>query len=373
MTPLQIVIRVDASAWIGSGHLARCLTLAAKLRERGAHVTFITRAHAGNPISWITTNGFGYRLLPAVLAPQSGIAGYAAWLECGWERDADDTEAVLMQLGGGDWLIVDHYGIHANWETRMRKHVRRIMVIDDLAVNSHDCDLLLDQNLFTDLMTRYSGLVSQECITLLGPKYALLRPDFAKYRQRISRRIASPYRILVFFGGVDATDETGKFLSAWSIHGGSAFTADVVVGVSNPRAALLSEQADRSEGIRMYGQVNNMADLMAQADYAFGASGATNWERFCMGLNSSITSVADNQLALAHHLDVLGLIDYLGDWHRTSEATYERALTGLSLGSDRLARRRKQIMHWVDGLGADRVVQRITEGLEAVDEIESFN
>lgn len=48
-----------------------------------------------------------------------------------------------------------------------------------IADRPHDCDLLLDQNLYTAMESRYENLVPSTCKKLLGPKYALLRPEFA--------------------------------------------------------------------------------------------------------------------------------------------------------------------------------------------------
>ena len=55
------------------------------------------------------------------------------------------------------------------------------MVIDDLADRPHDCDLLLDQNL-GHAAADYDGLVPERCTRLVGPRYALLRPEFAEAR-----------------------------------------------------------------------------------------------------------------------------------------------------------------------------------------------
>ena len=43
-----VAIRVDASTMIGSGHVMRCLSLAAELQAAGAKVHFICREHPGH-------------------------------------------------------------------------------------------------------------------------------------------------------------------------------------------------------------------------------------------------------------------------------------------------------------------------------------
>jgi UDP-2,4-diacetamido-2,4,6-trideoxy-beta-L-altropyranose hydrolase len=364
MKPVQVAIRVDASSTIGSGHMMRCMTLAAALLEHGCRVRFVTREHEGHLAAMIESRGFDCVRLPIAGKPRgdSMPAGiYAQWLGCSQEDDARETAA---SLGGGDpvdWLIVDHYALDAQWESRMRSHARHVMVIDDLANRQHDCDLLLDQNLYVNRETRYSALVPQDCDLLLGPHHALLSPEFARQRTSVeAKRFAAPYRILVFFGGVDATGEGSRFLHAWARVGREDLSADFVTGIGNPHATALTEFAATLPRVRVHRHLHSMASMMAEADYAFGACGATNWERFCTGLNSTLTGVAENQLPLARDLAALGLVDYLGDWRQASVGSYERALADLDPGAQRLLQRRAHILTEVDGHGARRVVERLT-------------
>src|SRR5690606_29796272 len=92
---------------------------------------------------------------------------------------------------------------------------KRLFVIDDLADRSHDCDLLLDQNLGR-VGLDYKGLIPEKCEMLIGPKYALLRPDFGKLRDYSLKRRnqGSLSNILVSLGGIDKDNATGKILSS---------------------------------------------------------------------------------------------------------------------------------------------------------------
>lgn len=364
MTSMRIAIRTDASINIGSGHLMRCLTLAGSLRERGCDVRFIMREHPGHLVAAVEAQGFVCHRLPtaAIGTVQAGTT-HAAWLGCSQDEDARGSAEYLRGRGIVDWLIVDHYALDANWETRMRAHARCILAIDDLADRQHDCDAVLDQNLYADYEARYQTRVPSGCVPLLGPRYALLAPGFARQRATVAeRRFVAPYRILAFFGGVDATNETGKFLSAWAELARTDLSADVVIGARHPHADALLASAAPLANVRMHRHVADMADMMAQSDYAFGASGVTNWERFCTGLNSTLTSVAYNQLALANDLTDLDLVDYLGDWRDTDEAAYAQSLMRLDPASSAMMQRRARIMALVDGLGTHRVVQHLMEG-----------
>jgi len=347
----------------------RCLTLADGLRAEGANVHFITRAHPGNLDALIEARGYRVHSLgPA--APrtniQPAVAGqpcHAAWLGCDWATDFKDTARVLKSIGQVDWLVVDHYALDANWQTPLREYAARLFVIDDLADRDHDADLLLDQNLVPDAQQRYASRTGPGCECLLGTAYALLRPEFAAQREMTDRRRPERLahhgraRLLVFFGGVDATDETGKFLDAWSVEASERFVADVVVGANHSRRVPHAKRA--LPGVNMRGYIPAMAALMARADHAFGASGTSNWERFCLGLNASVVSVADNQRAIAQYLGREGWVDSLGEACDTTPDTYRRALQALEPTSLAADARRARLMHAVDGRGVDRVVGRL--------------
>ena len=61
---MRIIFRTDVSAKMGSGHVMRCMALAEKLRENGASVIFISRAHEGNLNHLISKQGFQVLELP---------------------------------------------------------------------------------------------------------------------------------------------------------------------------------------------------------------------------------------------------------------------------------------------------------------------
>src|SRR5690606_30061812 len=139
---------------------------------------------------------------------------HAEWLGATQADDADATLAALAGEGTWDWLVVDHYALDARWEARLRSVARRILAIDDLADRRHDCDALLDQNFYADGPARYEGLVPGHCLRLLGPRHALLRPEFGAARARLRERGDTVRRLLVFFGGIDARNLTGAALDA---------------------------------------------------------------------------------------------------------------------------------------------------------------
>lgn len=324
-----ILIRTDSSNLIGSGHIMRCLTLAQRYRKEGHRVSFICRELEGNLTGLVEKLGFSVYMLPAV--PQDDtLTGYGKWLTVTQEQDAVDTVALMRKLGHVDRLVVDSYALDETWEKVVRPYTNGIFVIDDLANRKHDCDILLDQNFYLNKDERYIGLVPKHCKLLLGPKHALLREEFYQAKKIMKPRNGELHNILVFYGGADATDETSKAMEALSMLKShvelQGVSITVVVGESNTRKDSISNLC-QNEGFRYLCQVNNMAELMAEADLMLGAGGTTLWERLAMGLPAVVTVTAKNQIEACQDCTTVGFIYYIGYYEEvTSETIYEELL-----------------------------------------------
>lgn len=356
---MKIAFRVDASVRMGTGHLMRCLTLAESLRKRGIQVRFICREYPGSLVAMLQKSLFPITVLPApAMEDKPPVKDYAVILGVTQAEDAEQTIEALNSEKP-DWLVVDHYGLDIEWEQCLRSHVSKIMVIDDLANRHHDCDILLDQNYSSASETRYTGLVPKTCKQILGPRYALLRPEYLAYRKTLRARDGQVNRVLVFFGGSDLQNMTGMAIEALSHPDMKYLEVDVVVGANNPHRELLEKQARERQQTRIYAPRPHLADLMAQADLAIGAGGATTWERMCLGLPTVVVSLADNQRPASGALAEAKLIYYAG--HFTDiKACHLKSLTqSLIQSTKKLTEIGMQNQLQVDGLGALRLAEAL--------------
>lgn len=310
---MHVAFRTDASLQMGTGHVMRCLTLADALRERGGSCTFVCRPHLGHLLAVVTQRGHQALALPEL---QEGAehnrndTAHAHWLGTDWATDAQDTQQAISACTGGqpvDWLVVDHYALDARWEESLRPQANRIMVIDDLADRPHACDLLLDQNLGRT-EADYGGLLNGKTTILVGPQYALLRPEFAALRvQSLARRQINPQlrRLLITMGGVDKDNATGQVLAALqSCNLPADLRVTVVLGPHAPWLAQVQAQAAQMHRpTEVLVGVDNMAQLMAESDLAIGAAGSTSWERCCLGLPTLMLVLATNQIEAARAIE----------------------------------------------------------------------
>lgn len=293
---MNVNFRVDASVTIGTGHVMRCLTLAIALLERGAECQFVTRDLPGNLSNFILESGFPVLLLDQPSGPEPhGPPVHASWAGLSWEKDVEETRSLIESA---DWLVVDHYSFDMRWHRAFGDLASRILVIDDLADRRLEADLLLDQNLGRQRRD-YDELVPEHCSRLIGPSYALLRPQFAQLRgtSLARRKTDRPSKILVTMGGVDRADSTSQVLRGvemMDLPDDVSFT--VVMGSNAPFLERVSEiVASFPWEAKMLIDVSEMAELMTQADIAIGAGGSTTWERCCLGLPGVIIETAKNQ------------------------------------------------------------------------------
>lgn len=353
---MRVAIRADASIGIGSGHVMRCMTLAEELKAGGAEVIFICRELNGHYCEQIEESGYEVMRLPA---PQGRTAldtqpMHASWLGVTLDREQADIDARLPRMSVFDWIVVDHYALDMRWERAVASRTKRILVIDDLADRPHLCDLLLDQNLSAP--QRYGELVPTACRILTGPRYALLRREFRAARNALRRRDGTVRSVLIFFGGTDAGGETDKALDALDRISGAALTGDVVVGGNNPRAAALKSRCEKS-GLRFHVGTAHMAELMANADLALGATGTTTWERAALGLPALVVSIAANQEYIARTAHEAGLVTWLGRGTDVTADDWARALEHALATPEALRRQAATARETVDAQGAARVAE----------------
>lgn len=357
---MNVVIRTDASVQIGSGHVMRCLTLADALRKRGVEVIFICREHVGNLCGFVEEKGYRVNRLSPQKEQCSGLGWnlHASWLRVSLEQDARETiEAFPVHEKSCDWLIVDHYALDRKWETLLRPLVKKIMVIDDLADRNHDCDLLLDQNLYSKMETRYTELVPDSCHQLLGPRYALLREEFVRVRNKLKPIDGTTKRVLIFMGGDDPNNETEKVLKAIIRTGLINLEIDVVLGLGNPHNESIKKLcAQKLPKVNFHCQINNMAELMAKADFAVCAGGTITWERCCLRLPAIVVATAENQVALSSFSAQLGLCLYLGKADSVSIEKIESALHVFCDSPELLQSFSAKSKRIVDGRGGYRVL-----------------
>lgn len=337
----RAVFHCRAAPSIGSGHAMRCLTLAGTLRRRGWEVGF-------------------------AVDPETRRSAPALDLLGGAVHDADDAGSMAkIWPDGTDLAVVDRYDRDSLFERALQPWANRVMAIDDLADRPHDADLLLDS---AASPTAYDGLVGTGCRQLLGPEFALLRPEFRQLRETRAGRPASapgPRRphVVISVGGTDPADVTGTVLD-WLETCRTPLRVTAVLGAAAPHADAARARACRSarHKVTVEREVSDMAKLLAGADLAVGAGGNTAWERCCLGVPTLLTLIAENQRHVARRLIEAGAaISLIPDPGHPPQ--HPPALLAALFGPDRdrLTALSTGASGLCDGSGADRVAVAIAQ------------
>ncbi|MEN4983900.1 UDP-2,4-diacetamido-2,4,6-trideoxy-beta-L-altropyranose hydrolase [Acinetobacter modestus] len=357
---MKFCFRVDASLYIGSGHVIRCLTIADALVKHGHESYFTCRPHQGNLIEFIRQRGYTVHTLSEPLFNMSSeLSEYQRWLGVAEQKDAQEMLAILTKHPV-DWIIVDHYALSIVWQQVIRQQVERIVIIDDLANRFHDADIILDCGL-AHTPSDYQKLNYRNGHYLMGPRYALLRPEFRSKRlwleQNPKKYDHEKLKILVNLGGIDKDNLSGSVLNVLSRSPlQQHLSITVVMGVNAPwKASILEQSKNLPFSNHILINANNMADLMVEHDLAIGAAGSTAWERSCLGLPTIMICMADNQKMIAKYLHDLGA---------TISLDQTEIDTKLLQILQQLDRERLQFMHQkalsiTDGIGADLLLQII--------------
>jgi UDP-2,4-diacetamido-2,4,6-trideoxy-beta-L-altropyranose hydrolase len=166
-------------------------------------------------------------------------------------------------------------------------------------------------------------------------------------------------KILIFFGGIDLTNETTKTLDALDKIAIPNLNIDVVIGAQNPRLHEIRDRIAEKVGYRFLVQVENMAELILNAQLAIGAGGTNSWERLSLGLPSLVIAVADNQIQSCVDLAKLGCHYYLGEYSSVSSDLLAQALKGLIEHSEETRLTGLKAMELCDGRGCMYIAQSL--------------
>lgn len=343
MTPDPLLIRADASASIGTGHIMRCLALAQAWQDAGGCALFVAVSFTPALKERLSSESFD-------LIPVSAEAGSL--------EDAQETIRIASSRQV-KWIVVDGYHFEREYQQALKAAGFKVLFLDDYGHSkSYSADLVLNQNLSASEKL-YSDRGPQTQL-LLGPKYALLRREFSNWVDW--KRIVEPdcRQLLVLMGGSDPSNVTARALEALSRRNFDRLAVKVILGGSNPHISELKRCATASSvNIELLTDVYRLSDLMARADIAISAAGSTCWELCLLGVPSLFVDVADNQTANARELDRLRCAIHVGN----GTVTATDIANGLiSLANSESIRRElsENSRRLVDGKGALRVLSALT-------------
>ncbi len=336
MTPKVLLIRADAGASIGAGHLMRMLALAEAWCARGG--TFVV---AG--------------AVPSAFVPRIAMLGGTV-LERPLQPDGTWTTATARELRAAV-VVADGYSFGADFQRSIVEAGIPLLVVDDNGENAeYLAPLVLNQNVHA-ADSQYARRAANTEL-LLGPRYVLIRREIVDAASRAAPGDRPVERCLMTLGGADPLDLTGRMLRH---RAHPSFSWSVLVGGANPRMADYEREFP---DVELVFNSTRFAEHALRCQLAFAGAGSTVWELALLNVPSAIVAVADNQVQLAERLAALGAVEYFGDARAVgSPASWLEGLEALAQSPERRRRLIDSARAIVDGSGAERVVQKLLEVL----------
>lgn len=312
---MRLLLRADASASIGAGHVARMVAYAERAVARGFSVAF------------------------------AGRVDNAEWLASRF--DELGVSRVPFDASGFDAVVVDHYGL-GDLRAEVNAAGALLVSIEDDVFGRRPADIVVDSG-FAPSPRPDDG----SDVVLRGIEYAPLRDVVRSTRRAPS---GPPPHVTVALGGGDQWAPTVGLLLRALRDTELPFAADVLVRGEPPLPALRPDQS-----IRVAAPSPALLELFATTDVAVSAAGVTFVELCCLGVPTAAVRLVDNQEPGYRAALELGLAAGLG----AAESLAERlpAVTDVlrSLLSDSALRRRLSATasSTVDGRGVDRVLDQV--------------
>ncbi len=336
------LFRVDTGNKAGLGHLCRCLSLAFSLCEGGIECVFLV------------TDKEARR--------RTGKLGFAT-VDVG-EGVKDDLSGVIKTAHnyGCNAVVVDSYGITAGYLTQVRDAGLFLVVINDIPLFPFTSHIVINGSAYAQQLAYVSS--SGDTTFLLGPKYALMRPEFRHLKVRKVNDVVQ--NILLTLGAGDPNDLMPRLLTSLDGIPGEFVLMPIIGPFFENRNKIRSIAANCRHHVRVLEDPSLIRDLMSEADLAISGGGQTLYELAATGTPTISVQVAENQarnisaLAAAGFLYMAGNVGQADLLDRVRNAAQELMTE---------AHRRKKMSEagqsMYDGLGATRVAEILTAKLHS--------
>ena len=330
---------IDAGARFGIGHVVRTESLVGALSVRGVNCVVFCSDHRA-----------------ARLAVSSTVE----------VRELDDRGfAAACARGRPDIAIIDksHESVPASEELAAIRRVVRCMVAFDASDASG-----AGSDVYVNMVAREDELGPPESTTnrLLGPKYCVLRPNFAPSGRPVRTHRSIAKRLLLCFGGSDPGSLLPRALGALAAVE-TELHAQALVGalVSRETKRAAEAAAGRCRDVELCFDVTDPMEAMSGCDLALVSFGFTAIEAVALGTPCVTWSHSPEHTAVGarfwRHFDPTPILD-LGDpsLHQAGQVI---AAT-LALADDSARRESMSKSDLLDDKGAARIVAAVMARVE---------
>ena len=308
----QIYIRCDGNKEIATGHLMRCLSIAAACVEKGAQVTFLV---ADKESEQLLSDR-----MPAAIAEQIRSMN----LQTDY-RNTEEELPLLCQILMSypcHCLLIDSYFVNPGYlETLSR--LTKVAYMDDIYAFPYPVHTVINYAPMADPANVCYQLAAEK---LLGIAYAPVRDMFQGKSCPIRPNVK---RILLTAGGIHDGkcylpilenlfafyDTLATSLSAGVSAEASATVPEIhlLLGAGDNTAPEVKDYLKQHPYLITHGYIQDMASFLCDFDLVFAAAGTTLYELCALGIPTCSFISADNQIPSAMDFEAAGLIPCIGN------------------------------------------------------------
>ena len=361
----MVLFRADGNSSIGLGHVMRCLSIADAFKKTGESCLFIT---ADNKLHK-TIKDRGHKNLV---------------LDSEYDHMEDELDKIKQTIAARDVdiLFVDSYYVTERYLRELWKYCASknvvLVYIDDVLAFPYPCDALLNYNIYAKEYD-YRSLYKDYALPtlMIGTKFTPQREEFQGLSDRIVKEDAK--EIFVSTGGADSEHIGLEIIKTIISHyDWDDYNFHLVVGMMNSDKDEIESLSEGRDNIILYKRVKKMSELMQFCDVAVSAAGSTLYE-LCSTQTPTITYIlADNQISGAEGFENAGVLHCAGDIRNIGASTLAENMIKDAIELCKNYKERQEISKImktvIDGKGADRVVEAVTEvwNLGALDQLSLF-
>jgi UDP-2,4-diacetamido-2,4,6-trideoxy-beta-L-altropyranose hydrolase len=332
-----VLFRVDGTPQTGWESLGRCLQYAAALQRRRRQSYFLGRL---DPLSL------------AFSVKRGGNEFLEADGPVGSDGDLAETLQEVRRRQPAA-VVVDAPGATEDYLAALRRTGTLVVSLDHQTPIRFPSQLVVNPLLAPGRDTLAAAAGSQ---LLLGPRYALIRPEIRRLRPLRAQEPAPPRRALIWLGEEAPPTRTAE-LAKLLLAQGKVERVDVVARPHHPELEALRELAAlHAERLELATEMPEVTSRLARCHFAVTAGSGVALELACIGVPQLVIVHTEAHWPSAQRLEEEGACTCLG-WHENvSAGTIRQAVQDLlsdPLERQAMARCGRKL---IDGRGADRLV-----------------
>ncbi|CAB3290119.1 putative Spore coat polysaccharide biosynthesis protein spsG [Methanocaldococcus lauensis] len=282
---MKIVIITNGGVERGMGHVYRSIALANELKKFNVKdIVFLTKSDI-DIVKKIKENNFKV-------------------IKCNDDSNIlDNIKNIKPEV-----IIVDDLGIDEDFAKNLKNSCKKLVFFDNLNhLSNKYADVVVNAIVGSGLKNRKYFDEESKTLYFYGPKYLILRDEFYKVKKEMLKKDKEnkPIKnILIAFGGSDPSNLTCRVLEEL-LSKDKNYNINIVLGPKFQYENKLNELVKKhnKNKIKIYKNINNMANLMKDMDLIITSPGMTMFE--ALFLEVPVVVLYQNELQIEYYYEFL--------------------------------------------------------------------